>query len=211
MIYLITNTINKKKYVGKTTNLQRRWYRHCKAAEYGSKTHFHKAIRKYGAEVFKVELLDGAYSNEAEIMWIDCVGPEYNMTKGGDGGWINDQTGKKWKVKNTAKMRNTFKNGGNHTEKWKQSVTGSNNYQCKYEYFTPWGKFDTLNDALQTAKGLRKNGRKDVVTDRSTLKKYCFGDIILHKEGRRTFSCWRGKSTKQIGFYIKEKTNGSCE
>jgi group I intron endonuclease len=205
MIYLITNTQNGKKYVGKTTNIDRRWYRHCKAAEYGSNTHFHKAIRKYGKSAFDIEILDAEYSNDAEKNWILVLAPEYNMTPGGDGGWINDQTGKTWKVKDSRRMGTSFRRGNNHGELWKHSVTGGNNYQCTHNIHTPWGTFGSLKEATDAAKKLRKNGRIDVITDRGTLKKYCSEDKILHPEGRRTFFGWRGKSTRQLGFFMEEK------
>jgi group I intron endonuclease len=86
MIYLISNTINGKRYIGKTSKtLEERWYRHCKSAEYGSNTYLHKAIRKYGPESFKIEyLMEGL--DEEEVMLIADQQPEYNMTAGGDGG-----------------------------------------------------------------------------------------------------------------------------
>jgi hypothetical protein len=47
-IYLITNTVNGKVYVGKTIGeLRRRWSQHIKVAKKGSPTHFSNAIRKY--------------------------------------------------------------------------------------------------------------------------------------------------------------------
>lgn len=86
MIYLVTNTINGKRYIGKTTQtLERRWYQHCKNAEYGHNTYLYKAIRKYGKDSFTVErLCDGL--DEEEVKLIADVKPEYNMTSGGDGG-----------------------------------------------------------------------------------------------------------------------------
>jgi group I intron endonuclease len=86
MIYLITNTIDGKRYIGKTTkSLEDRWYQHCKNAEYGHNSYLYKAIRKHGAESFKVEkLCDGL--DEEEVLMIETYSPEYNMTRGGDGG-----------------------------------------------------------------------------------------------------------------------------
>ena len=86
MIYLITNNINNRRYIGYTTkSLDVRWYKHCKSSEYGSNTYLHKAIRKYGPESFTIEFLSEGFQDE-EVMFIEDMNPEYNMTKGGDGG-----------------------------------------------------------------------------------------------------------------------------
>lgn len=86
MIYLITNTINCKRYIGKTTqSLEKRWYQHCKNAEYGQDTYLYRAIRKYGKNNFTIENLCEGLGDE-EILMIETYSPEYNMTLGGDGG-----------------------------------------------------------------------------------------------------------------------------
>ena len=86
MIYLITNTVNGKRYIGKTTQtLEARWYQHCKNAEYGHNTYLYKAIRKYGRESFDISLLCEGLEEE-EVLLIAEHQPEYNMTVGGDGG-----------------------------------------------------------------------------------------------------------------------------
>lgn len=87
MIYLITNTVNNKRYIGKTIRaVEERWYYHLDSAlKRNSQTHLHRAIRKYGADAFVIEgLCDGL--NDEEIKMIAELKPEYNMTKGGDGG-----------------------------------------------------------------------------------------------------------------------------
>ena len=86
MIYLITNTVNGKRYIGKTTQpLEKRWYQHCKNAEYGKDTYLYRSIRKHGVANFTCEhLADGL--DEEEILLIEQLHPEYNMTLGGDGG-----------------------------------------------------------------------------------------------------------------------------
>lgn len=86
MIYLITNNINGKRYIGKTLkSLEERWYQHCKNAEYGSETYLYRSMRKYGSENFKIEYLQDGLDEE-EILCIEQFLPEYNLTKGGTGG-----------------------------------------------------------------------------------------------------------------------------
>lgn len=86
MIYIITNKIDGKCYIGKTSqSLDKRWYQHCKNAKYGHDTYLYRAIRKYGVDNFVYEYLaDGL--DEEEVILIEKHKPEYNMTKGGDGG-----------------------------------------------------------------------------------------------------------------------------
>ncbi len=76
-IYKVTNIINNKFYIGKT--IQRFWKRKSqhKSSALGNKlqTHFHRAIRKYGFESFKWEILfEGECSsnklNDLEIFYI---------------------------------------------------------------------------------------------------------------------------------------------
>lgn len=102
-IYCITNLINSKKYVGKTTsNLKRRFREHCSDAfkERCEKRPLYDAMRKYGIENFRIQELeyveDDALLSEREIYWINeletygCRG--YNATKGGDGSILYDHT-----------------------------------------------------------------------------------------------------------------------
>lgn len=211
-IYQVTNKVNGKRYIGKTSkNVEQRWYHHCKAAEYGCSTYLYSAIRKYSADNFVVELLEATDEdlNERECFWISKLKPEYNMTSGGDGGWINDQTGNTWQVKDPSKMGKVFKAGQQTRYIDYSKMSSGNNYQSLYYIHTPWGIFETWKDACDIAKALRKQGRKDVVTDKSTLRKYCTENIQLSAEGRRTFADWRGKFTTDLGFYTENKS-GSC-
>lgn len=207
-IYLITNKINGKRYIGKTSKtIEERWYHHCKSAARGVDTHLYNAVRKYTSESFTIEVIEENVNNlnERERYWIAEIKPEYNMTAGGDGGWINDQTGKTWKVKDASKMGKTFINGLQSRVIDYDLMRGGNNYQSQFFIHTPWGTFETWKDACSTAKELRKQGRKDVISDKETLRKYCSEDILLNKEGRRVYPEWRGMSTRKLGFYLETK------
>ncbi len=129
-IYLITNKINNKRYVGKTIkSLSTRFYNHCYASKTGSTTYFHKAIRKYGDDSFIIEELDRCDADvlgEKEIEWISKLKPEYNQTLGGDGGILGyshtEETKKIISQKNTGKLvgnKNPFYNQ-THTEEQKE-------------------------------------------------------------------------------------------
>lgn len=94
LIYKITNTINNKCYIGKSTEnyFETRIYRH-KTETSKHSTHFGRAIRKYGWESFDVEIVERNISEEnidqREIYWIDFYNSfdgGYNSTRGGEGG-----------------------------------------------------------------------------------------------------------------------------
>ena len=101
-IYKITNNINNKIYIGKTTfSIERRWNEHQKAA-YSSLIDYplYRAMRKYGLEHFvieQVEEVDDEIIDEREQYWIQyydsyvSTSKGYNATLGGEGNSIIDK------------------------------------------------------------------------------------------------------------------------
>lgn len=90
IIYLITNIVNGKQYVGQTRRkAQRRWRQHITDSKH--KSALHNAINKYGEDSFYLQILDEANSqeelNELERHWIfelSTLKPSgYNLTTGG--------------------------------------------------------------------------------------------------------------------------------
>lgn len=62
VIYKATNTLNNKIYIGKTKrSLNKRMIDHITKANKGVVTHLYRAIRKYGKEAFKWEIVDTDY------------------------------------------------------------------------------------------------------------------------------------------------------
>ena len=93
-IYKIINDINEKVYIGKTQQtIQQRWSNHLKDSVKTTKEHrpLYAAMRKYGGEHFKIEIIeecDTFILEEREIYWInyyDSYRNGYNATLGGDG------------------------------------------------------------------------------------------------------------------------------
>lgn len=92
-VYLVTNTINGKQYVGKTIkSIAKRWDDHCHASNRGSKLLFHTAIRKYGSDVFVIkEVYESSNEDDLLLFEIDLITKletnisGYNMTSGGEG------------------------------------------------------------------------------------------------------------------------------
>lgn len=99
-IYKITNKINGKAYVGKTTRTtQERWKEHLHDStkkQYYTNRPLYKAIRKYGSDGFTVETLekvDLEHLSEREVYWIEyfhTYTEGYNATVGGDGKILYD-------------------------------------------------------------------------------------------------------------------------
>lgn len=114
-IYCITNLINQKKYVGKTTySVTKRFQEHCRDSrkERCEKRPLYDAVNKYGIENFVVKELIECPNEELssyEIMYIDKLGTYhngYNATKGEDGSILFDYD----------KIIETYKLGGTMTD-----------------------------------------------------------------------------------------------
>lgn len=92
-IYKVTNEINNKVYIGKTNDFNKRKKEHT-LYDINDNSIFHRALKKYGLNNFKWEIIDYAKTleeiNEKEKYYIkkyNTFKPNgYNMTKGGDGG-----------------------------------------------------------------------------------------------------------------------------
>lgn len=132
-VYLVTNIVNDKKYVGITCRgYMVRFKEHIDEALDGSTVIFHNAIRKYGPENFKVELLETDVSDkdieDKERYYIKkyntfyISGSGYNMTEGGGGmtGYKHTTLAKK-KIHNSL-LGHIFPKSRN--EKIKQAMLG---------------------------------------------------------------------------------------
>lgn len=96
IVYKVTNNVNGKIYVGVTRRtLDQRKREHKSRAGSGSKNPFHSAIRKYGWDAMRWEILESGVSLEElplrEAHWIKyldcktCGRGGYNRTDGGGG------------------------------------------------------------------------------------------------------------------------------
>jgi group I intron endonuclease len=107
IVYLITNLINGKKYVGQTSEtLNRRWTKHQSNARRENQQAICRAIRKYNAKSFRVEVISECDSKQtmdtAEKHFIEKYNSNnpkfgYNLTGGGEGviGWHHTEARKK--------------------------------------------------------------------------------------------------------------------
>jgi len=92
-IYLLTNTINGKVYVGQSTNIEERWSGYKSSGPPPRQRKLYNAFRKYGADAFRFEVLevcpcDVGALNEAEVrlgLLFRAVEDGYTCRLGGRG------------------------------------------------------------------------------------------------------------------------------
>lgn len=94
-IYKITNLINKKKYIGKSIDIERRFREHKSKSEWRRtpRKPLYLAFQKYGLESFSFEVLeecDKSVLNKRERYWIKYYQTNnrelgYNIREGGEG------------------------------------------------------------------------------------------------------------------------------
>lgn len=92
-IYVVTNTVTGRRYVGRALRPAARWAAHKWAARAGRGYLLHASIRKHGIESFAHEVIESGLTNEqsakSEREWIaklNTIAPNgYNLTDGGDG------------------------------------------------------------------------------------------------------------------------------
>ena len=125
-IYRITNTVNNKKYIGVTTDPDRRKGEHLSGTTKGSKL-VQRAIKKYGKDFFNFDILvEGdetkLYNLEpAYIIQENSLSPYgYNIAEGGKGGKtgpLTEETRKKMSVAHTGKKKMP------HTKETKEKIS----------------------------------------------------------------------------------------
>ncbi len=159
-IYLTTNMINGKKYVGRCASSLESW----RGRNYlGSGKWLRKAFEKYGRENFSrvvLEVLPKDSSKEglrlAEYKWLNHFdAPEnsnfYNISWNNGGFGMDDKHTEDAKIKIKEAMKDVYKNG--LPEEWKNNIIKS------LKGRTPWNKGKKLTEAQKES--LRKKRKKN--------------------------------------------------
>jgi len=111
-IYLITNKINKKVYVGKSVNVKNRLY-HYNKIDCEDQPRLYNALKKWGLDNFYLEVIDeaidGIQLDFLEIFFIEKNNSRndkfgYNIQGGGGGGLHSEESKKKIGDKNRGKI-----------------------------------------------------------------------------------------------------------
>src|SRR3954471_13729319 len=82
IVYKITNVLNGKEYIGQTTSeMTKRWKSHkASSRDNRSDSIFHRALAKYGFDVFVVHVLCSC-SDQTELDKMECYFIEHYNTK----------------------------------------------------------------------------------------------------------------------------------
>lgn len=118
ILYCITNSVNEKLYIGKTTQkLNKRWSGHKHRAKIGLSTYFYNAIRKHGVDSFTIKPIATSKSYET-ITWLEKAliaelntsipGILYNTKEGGDGALHSEETKRKISEVQTGKRPSEY-------------------------------------------------------------------------------------------------------
>jgi len=182
IIYLLTNTINGKTYVGLTTQpLPERWKQHCRFSRKGSMTHLHCAIRKHGENAFTYQVLEHTTTermNDRERHYIAELQSQYNMTIGGEGCvgiTRSEETRKKMSASQKGKPKSE-----QHRARLSAAVAGENHprYGKTGEQHPFYGKHHT-DETRRKMQSAHSRYTWDVVTPTgehlvvTNLKQYC--------------------------------------
>lgn len=153
IIYLATNRITGKQYIGYTQqSFHKRKIAHKTKSKNGSKLYFHNAIRKYGWENFDWQMIyegDDALSKEPHyILKYETNIRGYNMTSGGEGA-----TGYKHSVESKTKIGLRSLGNKNNIGKsgdWSKSTEERENIRKRmsetWEITTPSGEIITISN-----------------------------------------------------------------
>jgi len=154
-IYKITNNVNGKFYIGKTSRTIGYRFSTHKSASVSPKDFFHRALKKYGVENFSIvcikEVREDDDINELEKLYIGWLKPQYNLKEGGEGGLHSDMSRRRMSESQTGVTRHhTPENRKNTNQKISNSNKGKNTWiknrkwwnngvECKYQETQPEG------------------------------------------------------------------------
>jgi group I intron endonuclease len=206
-IYVVTNLLNGKMYVGQTIQkLLRRWRQHRSSARTKRLVHFHHAINKYGEENFRIDCVAFAvtkeYADWLEKQWIVTLRthlPEYgyNSTYGGEG------------ARHTPEIREKISKArmGMPGPVWTPEQCAEIGLRQKGEKGNNWGK--TASDETRRKMSFSHSGEKNVHFGKLGTEHPAFG--AKHSEESKKSRSEKlkgrpGKSGEENPFFGKTHT-----
>lgn len=179
-IYCIENKINKKKYIGQSINIEKRWKQHISELRRGK--HYNKFLQrawnKYGESNFEFYIVEQLYAsphamyNILEAYYISEYKSNdnkfgYNLTIGGDGTIGHTFTEEQRKKISEAQI------GRKLTDEWKQHISQvhkekiKNGYKPKTDHFKKFIEeqkisidcYDKNGNYIDTYESIQKAGR----------------------------------------------------
>lgn len=210
-IYLITNQINGKQYVGKTQKgYKYRFHQHCLAYEHGVRNYISCAIHKYGKDNFHVELIKQVEDDTWEY-WENYYIRQYhthyteggyNITWGGDSNPMDVPAVRlkhdlKCKSESFRELQHELSIGKKHTEETKklcQQNTLNNLEVCTRG-------FRKYNDSKKVAVGMLQDD-KIVKIFESASAACAYFDKPTKEAGHLLFVCDKfNKNGKRARFF----------
>lgn len=206
-VYVISNCKNNKLYIGITSKtISKRLKTHFEDSNHtnpNNKSHLHNAIRKYGKECFKTELLDKAFSwrkvCKLETKYIKMMNTKspngYNLTDGGEGA-----VGIKWNQESRRKASKIRK------ERWAEE--DYRKHICKLNK-ERWDDPKTRKEQSVRSKNLWK---RENYRQKTTLKlKERWNDLEMKERHRKAIIAstrenkeWMLENTKRIRKQAKD-------
>mgnify|MGYP001170144436 CR=1 FL=1 len=214
IIYLITNKVNGKKYVGKTSrDLDCRWREHQLAAKKEEPDFYiARSIKHHGAENFTVKVIEECDSEkalaEAEIAWIAKLsthGPAgYNLTDGGEGlsGWVATEEARR-------NMSEASKNRAPPTEEHRRNISIANSGENNAFFGKSWGRKGPHTEDTKKNMSLAHTGKVLTEEHKNNISKGCKGKPGPNK-GRKFDDSSRAKMSLSRSFPIDVYQNGEC-
>lgn len=174
---MITNSTNRKRYVGKSLHPYRRWSAHKRLARNGDQRRLYRSMRKYGIENFEFDVIawfdneELAFLEEAKLVdeWRLCdPSLGYNLTTGGRGGFKTTDEVRARSKERMSGVKNPMY-GKHHTDETKrilsELLSGANNAN----FGVP--KSDDIKQKISEA----QRGRKFTDDHREKLRKAKLG------------------------------------
>ena len=190
-IYIWTNKINGKRYVGSSDNLRNRMYSYLNIKSLENYNHMpiNRALLKYGHSKFSLQIIEYCKKKDVRIRekyWMDLLVPEYNIIKDPTLPPMTDLTHSpetRKKMSDTAKKiehTGRFKKGENHPNYGKPRTEGAGSPAQKIEVFDQ----DTNENILYNS--IREAARA-LDINMSNITKYFSRNQQKPYKGRYTF------------------------
>lgn len=174
-VYLVTNLVNGKKYVGVTRfSIEKRWREHLNRRHL--RTRLLQAITKYGSQNFAIEPVASCLSIDAacevERTVIQHLKPEYNQTNGGEftcGKRVSREVVERIIAKNTGLKRTPEMNKAN-SEQAKARYASNPEYKAKIHASLEKARACCNEEKRIAAARLANTGKKRTDQERAHLR-----------------------------------------